>query len=134
MASPLALPADPLVVIALALALFVVRVFYMARRLKAAAKNPSLTDLRALEDAKRSLEAHKESLAAARRTLSGNIEGSRDTLRHYRSPLDRARSARHEAIGEALGQTPFEQAKKLVRSHRPSRKKPSRSHAPPKDI
>jgi len=119
---PLELFRDPLVVIGLAIAIFAGRVFYMAKRLKSAARNPTLADQRALEQAKQSLDAHKQSLRAARGTMTGNIEGARDTLRYYRKPLDRAREGTTKAISGALRQEAFEEAKQLYRTSRPKPK------------
>lgn len=48
-----------------ALGLFALRTAMIARKLKLAAKDPSLADLRALRDAKRSLRVHKELLQDA---------------------------------------------------------------------
>lgn len=51
--------------IAAALGLFALRTAMIARKLKQAARDPSLADLRALRDAKRSLRAHHELLKEA---------------------------------------------------------------------
>ena len=48
-----------------ALGLFALRTALIARKLKQAAKDPSLADLRALREAKRSLRAHREILQQA---------------------------------------------------------------------
>lgn len=125
---------DPLVVVGLAITIFVVRVMILAKRLKSAAANPTLADVRALAEAKKSLDKHKESLRDARGTMTGSLEGARDTLRHYRKPLDRARSERREAISGPLKHEAFEEAKKLYRSARPKPKRAVASREAPKDI
>ncbi|MGQ0798320.1 MAG: hypothetical protein ACT4OI_10740 [Methanobacteriota archaeon] len=93
---------DPVSVVALALAIFAARVMFLAMRLKSAAKHPTLADFRALEDAKKSLDAHRESLGAAKHALSANLEAARDTLRYYRVPLTSARTMRHEALEKSM--------------------------------
>ena len=93
---------DPLSVVAVALAIFVARVIFLAMRLKSAAKHPTLADLRALEDAKKFLDVHKESLGAAKQTLSSNLEAARDTLRYYRVPLMKARTMTREALEKSM--------------------------------
>jgi hypothetical protein len=116
---------EPFVVVGLAIVIFVVRVMYLARRLRSAARNPTLVDLRALEDARKSLDNHKESIRSARVTLEGNLEGARDTLRHYRKPLDRARRDRQNLLSGALRQDALEEAKQLYQSARPKSKRAS---------
>lgn len=130
---PLQILADPLIVIALAILIFAVRVIYLAKRLKFAAKNPTLVDVKALEEARKALDAHRESLNDAKATLSGNIEGARDTLRHYRRPLQRARAERQKAIGKAMRHSALEDARKLYTSVRPRRRRRAGKEAP-KDI
>lgn len=121
---------DPLAVVGLAIAIFVARVMILAKRLKSAAANPTLADVRALAEAKKSLDKHKESLREARGTMTGNLEGARDTLRHYRKPLDRAQSEKREAISGPLKHEAFEEAKRLYRSARPKPKRASSRGAP----
>ncbi len=57
------------------------------RRRKAAERNPLFADVRALQDAKRTLTAHRESIADAKRARDAGIEGGRDSLREYKRPL-----------------------------------------------
>lgn len=52
-------------VIPAAVGLFFLRTLLIARRLKEAAKTPTVADLRALREAKESLRAHREHLGAA---------------------------------------------------------------------
>jgi hypothetical protein len=139
----LAFITQPWVVILIGVFVFVGRVIYLAKRLKSAARAPLLADTRAQEEAQRALDAHHESLAQAKETLSGNLGGARDTLRHYKRPLDRSIEARRRELEIGLktreegkkefdalrDQKAFKDAKKLVRggsTHRP--------HRAPKDI
>ncbi len=73
-----------------ALGLFALRTVMIARRLKQAAKNPSLADLRALRDAKRSLRVHREFLqdavAKPREHLAAAKGLSRRTPTRARAP------------------------------------------------
>lgn len=94
--------ANPVAVVGIAIAIFVVRVLYLAKGLKSAAKNPSLADLRALEDAKKSLNRHRESLEHAKGELTANLESARDTLRHYKAPLNRSVADRRKRIETSL--------------------------------
>lgn len=98
----LELLADPLVVILLAIGVFLVRVVFLAKRLKAASKHVTFADLRALEEAKRSLNAHKESLEAAKGTIQKNLGGARDTLRSYDAPFTKSIEDRREGIKAAM--------------------------------
>lgn len=133
MPSPLSLLADPFVVVGLALLIFTARVIVLAKRLRFAAHSPMLEDIRALEEAKKSLHAHKDSLEAAKEAMAGNLEGARDTLRHYRAPLRAARSEKEAALGKAMKQKAFKDAKKLSQAGRP-RKRRRPSVEAPKDI
>jgi len=93
---------QPLTVVVIAIAVFVGRVMYLAKRLKSAARNPTLVDLRALEEAKKALDAHRESLDVAKETLSGNLGGARDTLRTYKKPFARSVESRRSEIARAM--------------------------------
>jgi len=94
--------ADPLFVVLLAIGIFAGRVVYLAKKLKAAARSPMFADLRALEEAKRSLDRHKESLEEARETLSENLGGARDTLRHYKRSYDASVTTRKKGIESSM--------------------------------
>ncbi len=134
---------EPWVIVLVAVGVFVGRVIYLARRLKSAARAPLLADTRALEEAQRALDAHHESLAEAKETLSGNIGGARDTLRAYRRPLNRSIETRRRELESGMKsretskkefdalreQKAFKEAKQLLR--RGSGHKP---HGSPKDI
>ena len=139
----LAFLTQPWVIILIGVAVFTGRVVYLAKRLKSAARAPLLADTRALEEAQRALDAHHESLAQAKDTLSGNLGGARDTLRQYKRPLDRSietrrrdleigmktREASKKDFDALREQKAFKDAKKLLRggsTHRP--------HRAPKDI
>lgn len=125
--------ANPLVAIGIAIAVFSIRVIFLARRLRSAANRTTLADLRALEEAKRALDAHKDSLDAAKGALSGNIEGARDTLRHYREPLARARIEKRKVIADALNREALKSARRLYQASPKKRKRVARRPAP-KDI
>lgn len=145
----LAFLTQPLVLALVAIGVFTGRVFYLAKRLRSASRTPTLADLRALEDAKKALDAHHESLEVARGTLHENLGGARDTLRHYKGALDRSVEGRHRQIEDAMKdlgdfKDPLDraragrdaaykgglkEAKKLVKDSLP--RKPRRS---PKDI
>jgi hypothetical protein len=153
----LALFRDPLVVVLLAILVFVGRVIFLAKRLKSAARNPTLVDLRALDEAKKALDKHHESLDEAKRTLEETIEGARDTLRgykkplakavngrrkglesemksleHFDAPLKAARMTKHRTLEDAKHQTAFEDAKKLYKKTRPGDGR--RARKPSKDM
>ncbi len=93
---------QPLVIVLIAVGVFVGRVLYLAKRLKSASKNFTLADMRALEEAKRSLDRHRESLEEAKGTLTKNLGGARDTLRGYRKPLDRAVDGRRQGLETSI--------------------------------
>jgi hypothetical protein len=93
---------DPVGVVALALAIFVVRVMFLAARLRSAARHPTLADLRALEDAKKALDMHRASLGGAKSTLSESLEAARDILRRYRTPITTARTMKRESIERSM--------------------------------
>ena len=153
----LALFRDPLIVVLLAILVFVGRVIFLAKRLKSAARNPTLVDLRALEEAKKALDKHHESLDEAKRTLEETIEGARDSLRgykkplakavngrrkglesemkslkHFDAPLKAARMTKRRTLEDAKHQTAFEDAKKLYKKTRPGDGR--RARKPSKDI
>lgn len=128
---------NPLVILIIAVGVFTGRVYFLARRLKSAARHPSLADLRALDEARAALDKHRESLAEAKGTLAGNIGGARDTLRTYRKPLDRAvegrrrdieasmkalevdREAQKREFDKVRNQTAFRDAKRLYKDALP---------------
>jgi len=114
------------------------------------------TSIEALEEAKKALDAHRESLDDAKRTLDETIEGARDTLRgykkplakavngrrrglesemkslqHFNAPLEAARSAKRRTLEAAKHQTAFEDAKKLYKKTRPGEGR--RARKPTKD-
>ncbi len=93
---------QPWVIILLAIGVYVGRVVYLAKRLKAAARHPTLADLRALEEAKKSLDAHHKSLETAKATLAGNLNGARDTLRHYKKPFAASVDGRRGELASAM--------------------------------
>jgi hypothetical protein len=119
---------QPIVILLIAVAVFVGRVVYLARRLKSASKYLMLADTRALEEAQRSLDAHRESLESARETVAENLGGARQTLREYKRPLVTSIESRRKVIEasmrkkefEALrSQKPFQDAKKLAKTALP---------------
>ena len=93
---------QPWIIVLIAIGVFVGRVFMLARRLRSAARHPTLADLRALEDAKKSLDEHHRSIDGARETLSKNLGGARDTLRHYKGPYAAAVEGRKEDLESAM--------------------------------
>ncbi len=125
---------QPWMVVLIGIAVFVGRVVYLAKRLKSSARNPTFADMRALDEAKKSLDAHKESLEAAKKTLAGNLGGARDTLRTYKKPLTTTIEGRKKEIEETMksleatrnkefekvrNQTAFSDAKKLYKTALP---------------
>lgn len=98
----LAFITQPVVILLIAIGVFTGRVFFLARRLRSASRSPTLADLRALEEAKKALNAHHESLDAARETLDQNLGGARDTLRHYKGPLNTSVEGRRKGIEDAM--------------------------------
>ncbi len=139
----LAFITQPAVIVVIAIAVFIGRVLYMAKRLRSASRTPLLADTRALEEAQKALNSHRESLQVARDTVTQNFGGARDTLREYKEPLATSIESRKRDISasmktreaqkkefEALrDQKPFKDAKKLVRSSLPRK-----THRSPKDI
>ncbi len=140
---------NPFVIILIAVGVFTGRVFYLAKRLKAASKDVTFADLRALEEAKKALDAHKQSLDMAKRTLSGNIGASRDTLRHYKRPYTNSVEGRRREIetsmkeldkfDEPLTRARAEQKEALHKGIRDAKKLykgalPHKTHRAPKDI
>lgn len=145
----LAFLTNPLVIIVIAIGVFVGRVVYVAKRLKAAARDVTFADLRALEEAKKALDSHKESLDAAKQTLAGNIGSARDTLRHYKRPYNRSVEGRRKAIearmnelgkfDEPLTKARAEQKDAVHKGIRDAKKLykealPRKTHRAPKDI
>ena len=117
----LALLTQPLTVALIAVGVFVAQVVYMARRLRSASRNLVLADTRALEEAQRALDSHRESLASARGTIEQNLGGARDTLRDYKHVLaasiaDRRRDIESSMKGydELREQKAYKDAKKLL--------------------
>lgn len=123
----LAVLTQPLAILLIAVGVFTGRVFFMARRLKSASRNLTLADLRALEEAKESLDKHRESLAEAQGVLQGNIGGARETLRTYKKDLSKAKENRLGEIKASMDeqkkdfeklrtQPVFAEAKKLYKT------------------
>ncbi len=126
----LAFLTQPLNLLLIAVGIFTGRVYFMARKLKAASRNLTLADLRALEDAKASLDKHRESLADAKAAMDGNLGGARDTLRTYKRTLNQAVEDRRKDIKSVMGtqskeferaqkQEAFADAKKLYKTALP---------------
>ncbi len=72
------------------------------KRRKAAERNPLFADVRALQDAKRSLTAHRESIADAKRARDAGIEGGRDSLREYKRPLSTSITGRRAELERSM--------------------------------
>lgn len=139
----LAFITQPLVILLIAVAVFVGRVIFLAKRLRSASRTPLLADTRALEEAQRALDSHRESLQIARDTVAQNLGGARDTLRDYREPLAssietrkrdisasmRMRDSQKKEFDELRDQKPFRDAKNLVH-----KSLPRKTHRAPKDI
>lgn len=139
----LAFVTQPVIILVIAIAVFVGRVIFLAKRLRSASRTPLLADTRALEEAQKALDSHHESLQIARDTVTQNLGGARDTLRDYREPLTtsietrkrdisasmKIRDVQKKEFEELRGQKPFRDAKKLVRSSLPHK-----THRAPKDI
>lgn len=98
----LAFITQPWMIALIAIGVFVGRVVLLARRLRSAARHPTLADLRALEDAKKTLDDHHKSIDAARQTLAGNLGGARDTLRHYKGSFNASVDGRKEGLERAM--------------------------------
>ncbi len=64
-------------VIPAAIVLFIVRTFMIARSLKVAAASPTLADVRAFREAKRSLRAHHDRLTEAVAQPKGHLEAAK---------------------------------------------------------
>lgn len=94
----LAFLTQPLVILIIAIGVFVGRVLFLAKRLKSASRSATLADMRALDEAKQSLDKHRESLEQAKGTLTANLGGARDTLRTYKRPLNVAIEGRRKDI------------------------------------
>ena len=98
----LAFITQPWVIALIAVVVFTVRVIYLARRLKSVARHPTLADMRALEEAKKSLDEHHRSLDSAKATLEGNLGGARDTLRGYKGSLNASVEGRRRGLESAM--------------------------------
>lgn len=72
------------------------------RRRKSAERNPLFADVRALQDAKRTLSAHRESIADAKRAREAGIESGRDSLRQYKRPLSTSVTGRRAELERAM--------------------------------
>ncbi len=72
-----------------AVGVFALRTVLVARRLKAAAKDPALADIRALRDAKATLRAHRSELDAAIASPKAHLGSAK---RLARLPARRART------------------------------------------
>lgn len=98
----LAFITQPWVIVLIAVVVFTGRVVYLARRLKSVARHATLADLRALEEAKKSLDEHHRSLDNAKATLEGNLGGARDTLRTYKGSLTASVEGRKRGLESAM--------------------------------
>jgi len=128
--NPLVLFTNPWLVVLLALLIFAGRVIILAKRLKAAARNPTLVDLRALDEAKKALDAHHHSLDEAKRTRDREIEGARDALRNYKRPLKKAVDGRRgELAAEMKALAHFDAALVAARATKDRTLKSAKSQA-----
>src|SRR4030067_379549 len=93
---------EPLVIIAIAIGVFTLRVIYLAKRLKTASKDLTFADLRALDEAKKGLNAHKDSLEVAREPPQETRGGARDPLRHYDAPFTKTVEDRRKGIESVM--------------------------------
>jgi len=82
-----------------AIAIFVVRVVLIARSLRAAARNPTLADVRALREAKRSLGEHRERLGKAKAAGKEHLATAK---RLGRAPVPRPRKSHVDQMVEAF--------------------------------
>lgn len=136
MADLVAFVTQPPMVLLIAIGVFLGQVVYMAKRLKAASRNLLLADTRALEEAQAALDAHRDSLAAAKGAIQQNLGGARNALRDYKHTLrasieDRRRNIETSMHGfdELRDQKPFRDAKKLAHDALPRK-----THRAPKTI
>lgn len=92
-------------------------------------RDPNRPDVRALDDARKSLERHHESFDDAKQTLEGEIEEARDTLRGYKNPLSNAVEDRRGGLEREMKSVrhfdaPLKAAKKQIKrvhgTHRPA--------------
>ncbi|HYS99575.1 MAG TPA: class IV adenylate cyclase [Thermoplasmata archaeon] len=93
----------------------------MARkRRRSSRRDPNRPDVRALDDARKSLERHHESFDDAKQTLEGEIEQARDTLRGYKAPLSNAVEDRRDRLEREMKSVrhfdaPLKAAKKQIK-------------------
>ncbi len=127
---------QPFGVALIATLVFLGQVIYLARRLKSASRNLLLADTRALEEAQKALGSHRESLAAARGTITENLGGARDALRTYKSTLQTSIAERRREIEWSMRgydalreQKAYKDAKRLVHDALPRK-----THRAPKTI
>lgn len=80
-------------VIPAAVGIFLVRTLMIARRLKIAAANPTLADVRALREAKHRLKAHRVELDAAITSTKGHLLAAK-RLSRPATPRVRRRESR----------------------------------------
>ncbi len=90
MGSLLAWLTQPVPLAGLAVAVFTLRVLYIARRLQAASEHPTLADREALQEGERALTSAKEALASARVEAVRGLEDARRLLHSYREPSARS--------------------------------------------
>ncbi len=86
-------------VIPAALGLFALRTWWVARHLRLAAQIPMSSDLRALREAKRALQAHREHLEAARAAPKQDLAQAKG-LSRFSVPRVRAPSTGVDAMVE----------------------------------
>lgn len=86
-------------VIPAAVGIFILRTVLIARKLKRAAQQPTETDLRALRDAKRGLQAHREQLEVAIAAPKRHLAEAR-ALSRIREPRSRAPPSGIDAMVE----------------------------------
>lgn len=104
----------------------------VARRTRRSVKNPHSPQGKALADAKRALDRHRDSIGDARRTLGANLEGARDTLRTYKAPLQDAVEGRRDGLGHEM-QTNDRFDAALVAAKKQA-KRPHSARGPSKDM
>ena len=100
--------------------------FVPGSRRRSTARDPTALDVRAIEDAKKGLSKHQDSLDDAKRARDANLEAGRNSLRKYKAALsnaveERLRELEHEMKANEHFDAPFKDSKKLgKRVHSPT--------------
>ncbi|HEX9339856.1 MAG TPA: hypothetical protein VF992_01610 [Thermoplasmata archaeon] len=95
-------------------------------------RDPNAPAVRALAEAKKALDRHRESLDAARRARDGSIERARDSLRGYKASLANAVDGRRKGL--EIEMKSVERFDAPLRAARPHARRRHEADVPSKDM